>query len=83
MKALATYRHEAPASTQKADAAPGNYYVTVRDGERYALLLGPFTNDHQRALDAVEEVRRVAEELDPRASWYAFGTARVDALVAW
>lgn len=63
--------------SQIPDTKPGEYYVSVIDGPRRALLVGPFTNDHQAALDMVEQVRRKAEELDPRAAFYAFGTTRL------
>ena len=62
---------------QQPDTRPGNYYVTVlRDNGDYRPLYGPF-GDHQTALNAVNAVMRRAIELDPRASWYAFGTARL------
>lgn len=64
---------------QLPDTKPGNYYVSVIDGPRSALLLGPFENDHAAALAMVDKVRAKAEEVDPRASWYAFGTCRMDA----
>lgn len=63
-------------SNQPPDIRPGNYYVSVVDGKRHALLLGPFAH-HVTALDAVDDVRRLAHELDPRAAWYAFGTCRL------
>ena len=50
-----------------------HYYVSVRDGSRWGLLLGPFT-EHDEALAWVDRVRAVADEMDPRAPWYAFGT---------
>lgn len=59
------------------DERPGNYYVSVIDGNRYGLLLGPFPT-HRQALDMVEAVRKKAEEIDPRAVFYAFGTCRVE-----
>jgi hypothetical protein len=62
--------------SQEPDPRPGNYYVTAIDGDRWVPLLGPFVNDHRGALDAVEVVRNKACSLDPRAWWYAFGTAR-------
>jgi len=62
---------------QKADTRPGDYYVSVIDGQRSARLLGPFVDDHQAALDHVEKVRAKAEEVDPRAVFYAFGTCRI------
>lgn len=60
---------------EEPDPRPGNYYVSVIEGKRYALLYGPFTR-HQDALDAVERVRAKAYELDRYSHWYAFGTAR-------
>ena len=62
--------------TQEPDPRPGPYYVTAIDGTRHAFLLGPYDH-HQDALDMVDEGRRIAQELDRRAIWYAFGTARV------
>jgi len=62
---------------QTPDTKQGEYYVSVVDGKRTALLLGPFTNDHAKALSMVDAVRAKAEELDPRAIWYAFGTVRL------
>lgn len=61
---------------QQPDTQPGEYYVTVVDGPRASRLLGPFTNDHRAALGMVDAVRAKAEECDPRAFWYAYGTAR-------
>lgn len=63
---------------QAADTKPGEYYVTAADGGKAWRFLGPFTNDHQAALDMVEAVRTKAEELDPRAFWCAYGTARFE-----
>jgi hypothetical protein len=54
---------------------PGAYYVSVRDGERYGLLAGPFVW-HRDALAWVARVRRLAHEVDRAAVWYGFGTAR-------
>jgi hypothetical protein len=76
-KRILCYTH--PPTTgrvQKADARPGPYYVSVVDGTRTGLLLGPFKK-HQRALDAVPAARAKAEDLDPRAHWYAYGTVRM------
>ncbi len=63
---------------QNPDTKPGLYYVTAQDGGRTAFVAGPFRDDHARALALVDEARRVAERLDPRAVWYAFGTSRID-----
>ena len=62
--------------TQEPDPRPGSYYVSCIDGPRHAFLLGPYDN-HQDALDMVDEGRRIAQELDPAAHWYSYGTARV------
>ncbi len=62
---------------QQPDIKPGAYYVSVADGGRVARLLGPFENDHAAALAMVDKVRAKAEELDPRAAFYAFGTVRL------
>lgn len=63
--------------TQIADTQSGAYYVTVIDGKRLGRLLGPFYDDHAAALAMVDKVRAKAEELDPRAFWYAYGTCRI------
>ena len=51
------------------------FYVSVLDGPRYGLLLGPFAK-HEDALERVEAVREKANEMDPRAWFYAFGTCK-------
>lgn len=53
------------------------YYVSVIDGSRRALLAGPYT-DHRDALAKVDTVRKLADDVDPRACFYAFGTAGSD-----
>jgi hypothetical protein len=59
------------------DTKPGNYYVSVRrdDGD-FRCLVGPFRDDHPAAIALVDKARAVAEQLDPKAVWYAFGTLR-------
>lgn len=64
---------------QLADTETGNYYVTVADGGRVSPIVGPFKDNHQAALDLVDQARQVAQEVDPRAAFYAFGTARYPA----
>ncbi len=63
---------------QKIDHRPGHYYVSIIDGSRSSLLLGPFPR-HMTALLKVSAVRRKAVEIDAKAHFYAFGTARVPA----
>lgn len=68
---------------QAPDNKPGNCYVSVVRGDGdWRPLVGPFRNDHAAALAMVDKARAKAEELDPRAAWYSFGTVRVD-LVAY
>ncbi len=62
---------------QQPDHRPGNYYVSIRDGDRYILAAGPFET-HQQALDMVGRVNVLANKLDGRAVWYAFGTCRLE-----
>lgn len=50
-----------------------HFYVSVVDGKRVGLLAGPFPT-HQQALDLVDEARELAQEADPWAAFYAFGT---------
>ena len=49
------------------------YYVSVVDGTKFGLLLGPF-NTHKEAKRRVEAVREKAYALDERSWFYAFGT---------
>jgi hypothetical protein len=65
--------------TQLADTAPGPYYISVirESGFKDARLVsGPYST-HQEALDLVDKARRIAEQHDSRAAWYAFGTLRM------
>jgi hypothetical protein len=77
LKKIASYRHKIETAAQEPDTQPGYYYVSVIDGTRFGLLLGPFENDHVKALNMVEAVRKKAEELDPWGAFYGFGTCRV------
>ncbi len=54
------------------------FYVTVKDHDRTGWLLGPY-DTHEEALTNVERGKRLADGADPRAHWYAYGTARIDA----
>lgn len=51
-----------------------SFYVTVKDGKRYGFLLGPY-GTHREALANVARGRDLANGADPRAAFYAFGTA--------
>ena len=65
-------------SEQQPDTAPGNYYVTAVDARRTALLAGPFRDDHAAALAHVKRATDLAvNSTDPRAWFYAYGTARL------
>ena len=52
------------------------YYVSVVDGKRRGLLLGPF-DTHGEALKRVDEGRTLARRVNRDAHWFAYGTARV------
>lgn len=53
------------------------YYVSAIDGDRKALICGPY-DSHEEALADVERVKKAANEIDFRAHWWAWGTASVD-----
>ncbi len=56
---------------------PGaRFYVTLRQGRKTALLLGPFVS-HMTAIERVDRARRLAQETYPAASFgfASFGTA--------
>lgn len=58
-------------------AVGGGFYVSaLNDRGKSALLLGPFQT-HEEALTQVDLGRRLAERVDYRAAWYAYGTARM------
>lgn len=52
---------------------PRDYYVSMRNGRRTALLAGPFVT-HTEALAAVEPAYKLACELDTWADFYTRGT---------
>lgn len=55
----------------------GAFYASIRRNGEYRLLLGPFTT-HEAALQAAPLAEKLANDTDPRACWYAYGTARTD-----
>lgn len=78
-KQITAYHHPpvaAPSDEQVADPQPGNYYVTVKDGERLGLLVGPLPK-HQQALDLLPAARAKAQEADAYSAFYSFGTVRM------
>jgi len=60
----------------KIDGRPGRYYVTARDGDRVAFLLGPYP-DHVMALERVRVGRDYMPRIDQRAAFYDYGTTRI------
>jgi hypothetical protein len=58
------------------DGDPGGFYVTVKDHGKTGWLAGPY-GTHEAALADVADVKRVAEAVNDRAVFYAFGTARI------
>lgn len=54
------------------------YYVTMIDGPKTALLLGPF-DFHFEALEMVEPARKAAIEINGFYHFCAFGTAKLTA----
>jgi len=53
------------------------YYVSVVDGARKGILLGPYST-HEEALKNVDRGKELANKADSRAAFYAFGTAGSD-----
>lgn len=49
------------------------FYVSVMDGRRKGILLGPF-DTHQEALDNVRRGRQLVQDAYVGAAFYAFGT---------
>ena len=65
--------HTGERSPYWAEQAGRVFYVTVIDGPRKGILLGPY-DTHREALDNVSHGRNLAESADPRVAFYAFGT---------
>ena len=63
-------------TAQNPDIKEGNYYVTIRRDSSYALLAGPFANDHKTALSFVVRARLLAEKHWPETVFDGIGTAR-------
>jgi hypothetical protein len=69
---------DVPQEAQQPDRKPGFYYVSVVDGRRVALALGPFVDDHAGALEQVARVRDHVRARSDRAWFYSYGTVRCD-----
>ena len=52
------------------------FYVTVKDGARTGCLLGPF-GSKEEAEGKVRLGKRLAEQVNSRAIWYAYGVTRM------
>lgn len=66
--------HEKPQGT--SPLARGGFYVTIRDGSRFSLALGPFET-HKRARFELPRVKRYVGEHYNWASFWFYGTSRV------
>lgn len=60
-------------------SAAGFYTTLVREGvgRKVGYLLGPF-DDEPTARAAIPAARRLAEQVDPRTAFDAFGTCRLE-----
>jgi len=67
------------ANERNPDGRSGAYYVTVIDGGRFGLALGPF-DTHAEALARVSDVRDYCHAYDNKGrSWFwAYGTSRME-----
>ena len=62
---------------QVPDTQPGPYYISVmKNSGDCRALSGPYEK-HADALALVDKARRISEQMDDRAIWYAFGTLRI------
>jgi len=50
-----------------------NFYVSVKDGKRFGILLGPYVT-HEEAKSNVARAKKLADGADPFACFYGFGT---------
>jgi hypothetical protein len=62
--------------TSNAATGPEGFYVTVKDGTRTGVLLGPYTTKSD-AEGNVKLGRQLAGQVNSRAIWYAYGVTRV------
>jgi hypothetical protein len=66
---------EPPAAPDTPAKAVG-FYVSVIDGSRSGMLLGPYPSQPE-ASNHVDRARRAADKIDPWAGFYGFGTAKL------
>lgn len=64
--------------TEDPDPRPGAYYVSIIDGSRFSLALGPFPT-HAEALAKVSAVRDYVDRHYAEGWFYAYGTCRLEA----
>ena len=76
-KQIDSYRHRQEGTDQQPDDKPGDYFVSAIDGDRRALVSGPYINDHAAALADVAECRALTEQVDRKTVFAAFGTCRL------
>ncbi len=57
-------------------SGPEGFYVTVKDGPRTGILLGPYGSKDE-AESHVRLGKTLAEQVNSRAIWYAYGVTRV------
>ena len=72
-----SYRHRQEGTEQHPDDESGDYFVSAVDGDRRALVSGPYINDHAAALADLGECRTITERVDPKTVFAAFGTCRL------
>jgi hypothetical protein len=62
----------------EVDDRPGFYYVSIVDGDKFALLSGPYTTHHE-ALGMVQAAKDAAYRMNSTQCAFAgFGTCRLD-----
>jgi len=51
-----------------------NFYCTVKYGEKYGFLMGPYPT-YEEAESRLHIAKKRLDDTDPRAAWYAYGLA--------
>lgn len=74
-KKISAYIHRNESGDQVPDTAPGPYYVSVKDGARFALASGPYAT-HAEALALVNRTRDICVENDGYLHFASYGTVR-------